>query len=85
MQGVVGDFMGDCEPAHHRREPIYRNITVRESLNLMAVRSLQVARGDVPSTAPKYFKPKPMSWKYRFRRDPEADTGLAGVPIFQTF
>jgi hypothetical protein len=85
MEGVVGDFLGDCEPAHHRREPIYHNITVREALNLMAVRSLQVARGDVPSTAPKYFKQKPMSWRYRFRRDPEADTGLGGVPVFQTF
>lgn len=37
MGGVVGDFMGDCEPAHHRREPIYHNITVREALNLMAI------------------------------------------------
>ena len=83
--GFAGDFMGDCEPAKHRREPIYHNITVREALNLMAVRSLQVARGEIPSSAPSWFKPKPISWKYRFRRDPTADTGLDGVPVFQAF
>jgi hypothetical protein len=83
--GVAGDFMGDCEPANHRHEPIYHNITVREALNLMVIRSLQVTRGDIPSSAPSWFKPKPISWKYRFRRDPNADTGLGGVPVFQTF
>jgi hypothetical protein len=85
VPGVVGDFMGDCEPANHRHEPIYHNITVREALNLMAVRSLEVARGEVPSGTSSWFKPKPISWKYRFRRDPTADTGLGGVPVFQTF
>jgi len=83
--GFAGDFMGDCEPAKHRREPIYHDITVREALNLMAVHSLQVARGEIPSSSPGWFKPKPISWKYRFRRDPTADTGLAGVPVFQAF
>ncbi len=85
VPGIVGDFMGDCEPANHRREPIYHNITVREALNLMVIRSLQVTRGDVPSSAPSWFKPKPISWKYCFRRDPTADTGLGGIPVFQTF
>ena len=28
---------------------------------------------------------KPLSWKFRFRREPDADTGLGGVPLFQTF
>src|SRR5271165_1551318 len=83
--GIVGDFMGDCSPATHRRDPIYHNITVREALNLMAIRSLQVSSGQVPSTAPAYFKPKPISWKYRFRRESNADTGLGGVPLFQIF
>jgi len=83
--GVVGDFMGNCEPSNHRREAVYRNITVRDALNLMAVRSLQVAGGRVPTNGPAGFKPKPISWKYRFRRDPDADTGLGGVPLFQAF
>jgi len=85
LPGVVGDFMGDCEPAHHRREPIYKNITVREALNLMAVRSLQRARGEVANNPPSWSKPKPISWKYCFRRELDADTGLDGVPILQTF
>ncbi len=85
VPGIVGDFMGDCSPAGHRREPIYHNITVREALNLMVLRSLQVTRGDIPSNVPSWFKPKPISWKYCFRRDPAADTGLGGVPVFQAF
>ena len=83
--GTVGDFMGDCEPAHHRHEPIYRNITVREALNLIAIRSLQVANGQARSTGTEGFIVKPISWKYRFRRESDADTGLGGVPVFQTF
>lgn len=81
--GIVGDFMGDCKPSHHRHEPIYHNITVREALNLMAIRSLEVARGTTDK--PRWARPKPISWKYRFRSDRDADTGLGGVPIFQTF
>ena len=83
--GVAGDFLGDCQPAHHRHEPIYHDITVREALNLMAIRSLQIARGQLPTNAPTWAKHKPISWKYRFRRDPDADTGLGGVPLIQTF
>ena len=83
--GVVGDFLGDCEPAHHRHEPIYHDITVREALSLMAIRSLQVASGQLPTNAPIWAKRNPISWKYRFRRDPDAGTGLGGVPIIQTF
>lgn len=83
--GIVGDFMGNCLPADHRREPIYNNITVRQALNLMSLRSLQAARGLVTINGPEGFKPKPMSWKYRFRRDADSDTGLGGVPMFQSF
>jgi hypothetical protein len=83
--GVVGDFLGDCRPSHHRHEPIYHNITVRDALNLMAVRSLQVSKGRLPSNASTWSRPKPISWKYRFRREPDADTGLGGVPVFQIF
>jgi hypothetical protein len=84
-QGIAGDFLGDCVPADHRHEPIYHNISVREALNLMSIRSLQVAIGHFPTNGPAGFKAKPMSWRYRFRREPDADTGLAGVPIFQSF
>jgi hypothetical protein len=83
--GIVGDFMGDCEPAHHRSGHIYQNISIRDALNLIAIRSLLTASGKVPSSAPSWFKPKPISWKYRFRREPDADTGLGGVPLFQSF
>jgi len=83
VPGILGEFMGDCEPHKHRREPIYHNMTVREALNLMALRSLQVARE--PTTEPTRGKPKPISWKYRFRRDPTSDTGLGGKPVFQIF
>lgn len=83
--GSVGSFMGDCAPREHRRPPIYHDITVREALNLMALRSLQIVRGEVPPEPASYALKKPVSWKYRFRRDPEAETGLGGVPVFQTF
>lgn len=83
--GMVGDFMSDCEPAHHRSGHIHQNISVRDALNLIAIPSLLTASGKVPSNAPSWFKPKPISWKYRFRREQDADTGLGGVPVFQTF
>jgi len=83
--GVAGDFKGDCKPTQHRDEPIYHEITVREALNLMAIRSLQVASGQLPTNAPTWAKRNPISWKYRFRPDPDADTGLGGVPIIQMF
>jgi hypothetical protein len=81
--GVIGEFMGDCQPSQQRRDPIHLNITVREALNLMAIRSLQAALG--PANDPHSARPKPISWKYRFRRDLRADNGLGGVPVFQTF
>ena len=77
--------MGDCLRASHRREPVYHNITVREALNLNAIRSLQVSNGRIPSAVPAYFKPNPISGKYRCRRETDADTGLGGVPLFQIF
>lgn len=83
--GFAGDFLGDCVPSKHRHDPIYHNITVREALNFMAIRSLQVAYGRRPGTAPTWHKPKPISWKYRFRRELDADTGLGGAPVIQAF
>jgi hypothetical protein len=46
---------------------------------------LDVARGQPPTNAPTWVKHKPISWEYRFRHDPAADTGLGGVPILQMF
>ncbi|HVP50148.1 MAG TPA: hypothetical protein VMT56_02895 [Candidatus Bathyarchaeia archaeon] len=83
--GFAGDLLGDCLPSTHRRDPIYHNITVREALNLMAIRSLQVASGQALGAAHSYPKARPISWKFRFRREPDADSGLGGVPIFQIF
>lgn len=81
--GIAGDFpRGHCEPSQQRRDPIYRNITVREAMNLMSIRSLQIAR--MPSHKPAHETSRPICWKFRFRRDKDADTGLSGVPVFQT-
>jgi hypothetical protein len=64
---------------------VHRNITVRDALNLMAERSLQVSRGEVTPNDPIYPPYKPVSWKFRFRREPDSATGLGGIPLFQTF
>jgi hypothetical protein len=65
--------------------PVYHHISVRDALNLLARRSLQVSRGDVTPNDPIYPLYKPLSWKFRFRREPDANTGLGGVPFFQAF
>jgi len=84
IPGVVGDILGDCfglaAPG-----PVYRNITVRQALNEMAERSLQVSRGEVTPNSPLYRQYKSLSWRFRFRRDADSDTGLGGIPVFQTF
>jgi hypothetical protein len=82
--GVVGDVPGDCF-ASAAPGPAYRDITVREALDLMARRSLQVSRGEVTSNSPVHAPYKPISWRFRFRHDADSDTGLGGVPVFQTF
>jgi len=81
--GYVGD-MGDCYSSY-APGPAYSNITVREALNLLALRSLKVSRGEAEPVGQIYRKIEPISWKFRFRREPDADTGLGGVPLFQTF
>ncbi len=83
--GIIGSILGDCYPSSRPGSPTYHNVTLRESLWIMALRSLQVARGEARSNGPDYIKVRPLSWKYRFRRDAESDTGLGGVPVFQTF
>jgi len=84
IPGVVGDILGDCF-ASAAPGPVYRNITVRQALNEMAKRSLQVSRGEVTASSPLYRQYKPLSWRFRFRRDADSDTGLGGVAVFQTF
>lgn len=84
MPGVAGDFLGDCAPAQHKHPPFHHNITVRDALNLMALRSLQASQQQTDNPG-RQLTPKPISWRYRFRPDPGADTGLGGVPVFQTF
>jgi hypothetical protein len=83
VSGVLGDTLGNCFPMA-APGPVYRHISVRDALNLMARRSLQVSRGDVTPNDP-YPPYKPLSWKFRFRREPDANTGLGGVPFFQAF
>jgi hypothetical protein len=51
----------------------------------MATRSLQVARGEARGNGPAYAKVRALSWKYRFRREAESDTGLGGTLLFQVF
>jgi hypothetical protein len=84
VPGQVGDILGNCFPLA-APGPVHRNITVRDALNLMAQRSLQVSRGEVTPNDTIYPPYKPLSWKFRFRREPSADTGLGGIPLFQTF
>jgi hypothetical protein len=84
VPGQVGDILGNCLSLA-APGPVHRNITVRDALNLMAERSLQVSRGEVTANDPIYQAYKPFSWKFRFRREPDANTGVGGVPLFQTF
>lgn len=84
-RGMIGSILGNCYPSSRPGSPMYHNVTLRKALDIMAMRSLQVARGEARSNGPYYVTVKALSWKYRFRRDPESDTGLDGVPIFQTF
>src|SRR5271169_5645296 len=80
----AGDILGYCYRTY-APGPAYFGITVREALNLMAVRSLKVSRGEVELNSTIYGKFEAVLWKFRFRREPNADTGLGGVPLFQTF
>ncbi len=86
LPGRAGEILGNCV-ALAAPGPVHRNITVRDALNLMAERSLQVSRGEVTPNDPIYQPFKPLAWKFRFRRaiDTDTDTGLGGVPLFQTF
>jgi hypothetical protein len=84
-RGIIGSILGDCYPSSRPGNPMYHNVTLRKALNIMATRSLQVARGEARSNGPYYVTVKALSWKYRFRSDPASDTGLGGNPIFQTF
>jgi len=82
--GVVGDTLGNCFP-EAAPGPVYRNITVRDSLNLLVKRSLEVSRREVTPNSPLEGPYHAISWKFRFRPDADADTGLGGRPLFQTF
>jgi hypothetical protein len=84
VPGIAADILGNCISLA-ASGPLYRNITVRDALNLMAERSLQVSRGEVTANDTIYQPFKPLSWKFRFRLEPDANTGLSGVPFFQTF
>ena len=84
LPGVAGDMPGDCIGSA-APGPVYRNITVRQALNAMAKRSLQVSGGEVTPNSPLSAPYKPLSWRFRFRRDADSDTGLGGIPVFQTF
>jgi hypothetical protein len=66
VPGEVGDILGNCF-ALAAPGPVRRNTTVRDALNLMAKRSLEVSRGEVTPNDPIYPPYKPLSWKFRFR------------------
>jgi hypothetical protein len=51
----------------------------------MALRSLQLSRREAQPNDERSGPFKPISWKLRFRPEPDADTGLGGVPVFQAF
>jgi len=86
--GGVGDLQpGAClpHPVTGSTEATYLNITVREAMNLMAIRSLELRQGKAYSNDPSLGESRAVSWKFRFRREPDSDTGLGGVAVFQTF
>jgi hypothetical protein len=91
VEGVIAGQLGGCSPdPSPDNEGVsvptaYRNVTVREALNLMALRSLQLSRREAQPNDERSGPFKPISWKFRFRPEPDADTGLGGVPVFQTF
>lgn len=84
-RGVLGNILGDCYPSSRPGSPVYPAVTLRRALDIMALRSLQVARGEARCNGPDYITIKALSWKYRFRRNPLSANGLGGVPIFQAF
>jgi hypothetical protein len=84
VPGVVGDILGDCFGSA-APGPVYTSITVRQALNEMAKRSLQVNNGEVAPNSPLYRHHKPLSWRFRFRHDADSETGLGGIPVFQIF
>jgi hypothetical protein len=84
VPGQVGDILGNCLSSA-APGPVHRNMTVRDVLNLMAERSLRVSRGEVTPNDPIYPPYRPVSWKFRFRREADAASGLGGIPLFQTF
>lgn len=91
VEGVMGAVLGGCAPVPSPDHEglsvatVYRNITVREAMNRMALRSLLLSRREVQPNDGREMTWKPISWKFRFRPEADADTGLGGVPIFQTF
>jgi hypothetical protein len=85
QRGVIGSILGACYPGSRPGSPTYHNITLRKALDIMALRSLQITRGEARSNGPYYFQPKALSWKFRFRRDPDADNGIGGDFMFQVF
>jgi hypothetical protein len=84
IPGIAGDILGNCISTA-ATGPEYRAITVRDALNLMALRTLRVRRGEIKPNDAIYGSFKPLSWKFQFRKDPNAETRLGGVPVFQTF
>lgn len=84
-KGTVGSILGDCYPNSRPGGPVYPLVTLRQALDIMALRSLQVTRGEVHSNGPGYITIKALSWQYRFRRNPLSANGLGGVPVFQVF
>lgn len=59
-----------------------KNVTVREILNKVALHSLTLYRDRSPDRTG--WKEPPSSWKYEFIIKPEADTGLGGIPNWDT-
>lgn len=59
-----------------------RNMTVREILNAIVLHSARVYREEAPGDTG--WKAPPASWKYEFKMDSSAPTGLGGTPTWDT-
>jgi hypothetical protein len=71
---------GNMDPTVHFE---LRNVTVREILNDVVLYSAELRRDTPPDWAGN--KPVPTSWMYEFVVQPDAATGLDGIPIWRDF
>ena len=84
-RGTIGSILGDCYPSSRPGSPMYHNVTLRKALNIMATRSLQVARGEARSNGPYTSNPKLSPGSIASVAILQATPVLAEFRFFRTF